>query len=237
MRGAYSRPSPSGSGRGDRARPSSDIPALPTRTRRAGTVSPSPDCRAPATTAAASPRTPRSRLHRRRSCDRRGRRGGAPPTMRYCPHTGWASTNREPSASQESCVDSEVGVARSAPSAFSDGGEAPRLRLRRAQACRIRRRSPRSTRDRDPALRPARPDGSRPRSARPCTPPGSPSSGRKDRRCQATRCACRPHPPHPTTSAATQSVAALRSLTGAAPHSGRATARTGPTRRTSQLRS
>jgi hypothetical protein len=118
-----------------------------------------------------------------------------PPAMVFCSQTGWASTTREPSATQESRVGSKVGSARSGLLACGD--EAPRLRLRRAQARRIRRRSPRSMRGRDPALRAARPDGTRPGGARPCTSRGWSRSRRKDRHHRATRVARRSH--HPRT--------------------------------------
>jgi hypothetical protein len=118
-----------------------------------------------------------------------------PPPMASCNQTGWASTTREPSATQESRVDSKVASARSAPVGV----------WRRSSSFETATRSgfPHSTAISSPdawpspAPRAARPDGTRPRGARPCTSRGSSRRSRKDRHHRATRAARRSR--HPRT--------------------------------------
>jgi hypothetical protein len=112
--------------------------------------------------------------------------------MAFCVvKTGWASTTREPSTTQESRVGSKVGWARSAPV-----GVAPRRRSSSSETA-TRSGFPHSTAISSldawpsPALRASRPDGTRPRSARPCTSRGWSRSRRKDRHHRAKRAARR----------------------------------------------
>ncbi len=135
--------------------------------------------------------------------------------MACCAHTGCASTDREPPATHESRLGSEVGAARSAPvgvavrrrSASSE--IATRSGLPQSTAISSLEAWPRPAIDsRSPGSNSTwrRPPGHSARMAQKPPEGSAPSS--------ATRVSLPPPPPHPTTSAARHSFAALRSLIG-----------------------